>query len=140
MPPSIVLMLFAYAKICSVYVSAVLHRHLDVDAVALGMRRDDWVQRILFLVQPLDERDDAALESVVSFAQLLAALVAQGNRQAAIEERQFAKALLQDVPVKVDHFEHRRVGLEPLHGSAASDALATFLSFCTVAPRTNFIS
>ncbi len=60
----------------------VLHRDLDVDAVAFGVRRDDRMQRIFLLVEPLDERHDAAVELIGALARLFAALVAQRNRQA----------------------------------------------------------
>ena len=49
----------------------VLHRDFDVDAVAFGVRRDDRVQRVLLLVEPLDERDDAAVELVTALARRL---------------------------------------------------------------------
>ncbi len=99
--------------------AGVLHRHLDVDAVALGVGRDDRVQRILLLVEPLDERDDAAVERVHALAHRLAALVAQRDREAAVEKRELAQALLQDVPVELGHLEHLGIGLEPLYRPGA---------------------
>ncbi len=100
----------------------VLHRDFDVDSVALGVRRNDRMQRVFLFVEPFDERDDAAVELVVALARLFAALVAQRDREAAVEERELAQALLQDVPVKLGDFEHLAVGKEPLDRSGAFDA------------------
>ena len=58
----------------------VLHRNLDVDAVALAVRRNHRMQSIFLFVQVLDERNDAAVELVAAFARLFTALVAQRDR------------------------------------------------------------
>ncbi len=92
----------------------VLHRNLDVDAVAFGVRRNDRVQRVFLLVEPFDERDDSAVELVTALARRLAALVAQDNGETAIEEGQLAQPFLQDVPVELGRFEDFGIGLEPL--------------------------
>ena len=58
----------------------VLHRHLDVDAVALGVGGDDRMERVFFFVEPLDERNDAAIERVGRVRAGFASFVAQYDR------------------------------------------------------------
>ncbi len=63
------------------------------------------MQRILLVVEMLDERDDPALVLEQLLFDFLAALVAQRDREAAVEKRELAQALLQDVPMKIGRLE-----------------------------------
>ena len=118
-----------------------LQRALDVDAVALAVGRDDRRERFLVLVEPLDERDDSALVHVAALARtLVRALVAQDDRETAVQERQLAQPRLEDLPREVEGLEDLRIGLEMLDRAGALGAVRAVLSFCEVTPRSNRIS
>ena len=94
-----------------------LHRDLDVDAVARALQVDHvGVDRRLGAVQVPDEGDDAAL--VEELVRLPVALVADGDADAAVQERQLAEPLREDVEAEVDGLEDERVGLEGDAGAA----------------------
>ena len=59
------------------------------DAVAFAVGGDDRVQRIFLIVEMLDKRNDAAFVLECTFLRFLRALVAQRDRKASIEKRQF---------------------------------------------------
>src|SRR5262249_28990279 len=88
-----------------------LHGDLDVHAVSRTLQIDHvGVDRRLGAVQVRDEGDDATL--VQELVRLPVALVADGDADATIQERQLAQALRQDVEAEVDVLEDQRVGLE----------------------------
>ena len=64
-----------------------------------------------------DERDDAAF--VVELVVLAVALVVERDEDAAVEERELAQALRQDVEAEDGGLEDLRVGLEGDLGAAA---------------------
>ena len=88
-----------------------LQRDLGVDAVLLAAHVDRLlVDRRLVLVQVRDERDDAAF--VVELVALAVALVVERDENAAVQERELAQALRQDVEAEDRRLENLRVGLE----------------------------
>ena len=88
-----------------------LERDLDLEAVARAVEIDDiGVNRRLRLVQVLDERDDAAF--VQELVRLLITLVVDGDVQTAVQERQLAQPLREDVEAEVHGLEDERVRLE----------------------------
>ena len=95
-----------------------LQRDLGVDAVLVALHEDRLVvDERLVLVQVLDERDDAAF--VLKLVALAVALVVDRDEDAAVEERELAKALRQRVEAVFDRFENLRVWLERDFGAAA---------------------
>ncbi len=107
-----------------------LQRALDDVAVAFAVGRDDRRERFFVFVEPLDERDDAALVEIRLLFGLFAlfdAFVAQRDAQAAIEEREFAQALLERAPREVERLEDLRIGLEPLIRAGAFGGSADLL-------------
>ena len=94
-----------------------LHRDLDLDAVARALDEDHvLVDRRLGAVQVLDEALDAALvEELVRF---LVALVEDADVHAAVQERQLAQPLRQDVEAVFGGLEDQVVGLERDAGAA----------------------
>ncbi len=101
-----------------------LQRDLDLAVLGLALEVDDLaVERVLGLVQVLDEVRDAALVEELDLA-ALAALVDQLDLQAAGEEGGLAQALGEDLEVELDLLEDLGVGPEgdrrpgALHGPA----------------------
>src|ERR1700693_723127 len=104
-------------KYCLAVTVGPLHRRFNGDAFALAVGRDDRMDRILFVVEMLDEGNDAALVHEDAFFDRIDAFVAQRDLEAAIEKSQFAQAFLQDVPMEVERFEDAAIGEEPLQRS-----------------------
>ena len=85
-----------------------LQRDLDVDAVLLAVHVDRLVvDRRLVLVQVLHEGVDATL--VEELVALAVALVVDGDRDAAVQEGEFAQTLRQRVEAVVDGLEDQLV-------------------------------
>ena len=84
-----------------------LQRDLGVDAVLVAAHVDRLlVHRRLVLVQVRDERDDAAF--VVELVALAVALVVERDEDAAVQERQLAQPLREDVEAEDRRLEHLR--------------------------------
>ena len=89
----------------------VLHRDLDLDAVALALDVDGLrVQRLLVAVEIRDELDDAAL--VEEIVLLAVALVLEDDAQPLVEEGELAQALGERVEVVLENLEDLLVGEE----------------------------
>src|SRR5581483_2458000 len=88
-----------------------LERDLDVDAVA-GPREQAHVRvnRRLRLVEVLDEGNDAAL--VEELVRLLVAFCRGGDAHPAVEERELALSLGEEVEAEVGGLEDQGIGLE----------------------------
>src|SRR6185503_2648150 len=94
-----------------------LQRDLGIDAVTVAAHVDRLlVDRRLVLVQVVDERNDAAL--VVELVRLPIALVVEGDDDAAVQERELAQALREDVEAEDGGLEHLGVGFERDLGAA----------------------
>ena len=95
-----------------------LHGDFGVDAVLFAVHVDRLVvHHSLVLVQVLNERDDATF--VVERVVLAVAFIVERDGDAAVEEREFAKSLREDVEAVDGRFENLLVGLEPDFRSAA---------------------
>ena len=94
-----------------------LHGDFDLEALALAAQVDDLrMDRRLGAVEVLDELLDAAL--VEELVLLLRALVVDADAHAAIEERQLAQPLRENVEAEIGLLEDERVGLEGDLGAA----------------------
>src|SRR5579884_3636779 len=72
------------------------------------------MERVLLVVEVLDEADDPAFVLEFPLARLLGPFVAQGDREAPVEKRELSQSLLQNVPVEIARLEDLRIRLEPL--------------------------
>src|SRR5579872_15728 len=95
----------------------VLERGFDLDVLLFARHVTDVVQGLFVLVELLDKALDAAF--VTEILLLVIAFIAEVDAQTAIEERQLAKTLLQDVERELECREDLAVGLERLHGAGA---------------------
>ena len=93
-----------------------LHGHFHGNAVAAGgLEMEDLVQRFLVAVEELDEGAQAAF--VVEAFAAAAAFVAQPNRHAGVQKRQFAQLLGQRLVLELDVGEGLRGRLEVALGA-----------------------
>ena len=122
----------------------VLQRHFQHHVALFDFDEDGLMQRRLGLVQVLDERHDPALVAEDLFS--LSALVLERDRQAFVEEGEFAQALGQHVEAELERLEDLAVRLEgdlgpallrfPGHfeGSGGLPALIPLLEHLAVLP------
>jgi hypothetical protein len=94
-----------------------LQRNLDLEVLAFTLEVDHLrMDRRLGAIEMLDELLDTAL--VVELMLLLRPLVVDEDAHTAVEEREFAQPLGEDVEAEVELLEDERVGLEGDLGAA----------------------